>query len=553
MKKIYTLVTVISILVISYSQAQWSTDPDNPGIVSDYQGLQYRVHAFADDNGGVFVFWLDSRNNLGYGERDIYGQHFDADGYALWEEDGRQIIQHYHKINNFDVLRDYNQEIIIGWITKSHLYPYSDSLRFQRIDNDGLKVWGNDLLVSNAAASPNSILSVDDFDIIHNNSGYCLALDITYYGGSNGNRLTKFNSDGVLTGNYDGIPLTASYGNSELVNAFDSGDNMYLFYSSGNGAGAALNCLKTDPQGNSQWGPVNVLDGTSGLSYQFAGISDESGITFIWQGNGVNVENIYARRYNPDGSTGWNGTTLTICDANGSQANFFVKKSGSQYFITWNDGRPGVDPGNFDIYAQKFDVNGNIYWQNNGIEVTSLSTYLPHPKLEFTDDNAIIVCHQATIYGFVAQKVTDNGNLVWDENGNLICTTQFSPFYEEHIELRSGANLIAVWMANNGDGNIYITRIDQSGTIGDQDIPVAPVSVYPNPAKDVISIGLQENKDVSAIFIDDSFGRRIFYSEPVIWTTEGTISLDLPDLSPGLYFLEIKGDNETVIRKLLIE
>ena len=121
-------------------------------------------------------------------------------------------------------------------------------------------------------------------------------------------------------------------------------------------------CLKLSMTGDTIWGPVNVLSGTSGLNYQFAGFSDESGITFVWQGNGDggSSTNLYARRLDPDGTFAWGGSTTTICAADGEQGRFDCKKSGDNYYITWSDGRPGTEPGNYDIYAQKFDINGNL-------------------------------------------------------------------------------------------------------------------------------------------------------------------------------------------------
>jgi hypothetical protein len=61
---------------------------------------------------------------------------------------------------------------------------------------------------------------------------------------------------------------------------------------------------------------------------------------------------------------------------------FFWKKSGDNYYITWADGRPGTDPGNSDIYVQKFDENGTVHWTENGVLAISLNTYIPYPKFE---------------------------------------------------------------------------------------------------------------------------------------------------------------------------
>ena len=87
---------------------------------------------------------------------------------------------------------------------------------------------------------------------------------------------------------YNGEPEGTQYnfGSSGLYSAFDAADNIYIYYSTGNGAGAELMCLKVNTEGDTLWGPVNVIEGTQGLFYQFSGISDGDGITFVWQGYG---------------------------------------------------------------------------------------------------------------------------------------------------------------------------------------------------------------------------------------------------------------------------
>lgn len=547
-----TISITLSLMIIAIQSAfsQWSSDPANPGVVCDYANVQNELKAFADDEGGIFVFWLDKRNDAGQGARDVYGQHFDMDGYPQWEEDGRQIISHYNRLDWFTVNRMYNGEIIIGWRSTSNGYPYPDTLRIQRLDETGSKVWTNDLVVGYAAPSPISILSVDSYSIIHDNSGYCISLQVIYYGGSNGNRITRFTSDGILNGYINGEPEGTQYyfGGSGLLRSYDAGDNVYLYYSGGNGAGAMLYCLKLNPAGDTLWGPVNVLEGTNGLSYQFSAISDLNGITFVWQGNGVNAENLYARRWNADGTMGWNGTTLTLCDEDGSQGRFYWKPSGQYYYMVWADGRPGVSPGYYDIYAQKFDVNGNLYWAPNGIEVASLNTYIPYPEFEFSDNNSMIVSHQSTIAGFVAQKVLDDGTLAWDADGYQICTPSFNPFYADHIEVQSGNNVIATWSTGGGTGNdnIYITRIDYTGTTGEKKMLQQSLHIYPSPASDHIYFTIPAEMVNPKVMLFDAFGREVKTTNISVSNPENKYMIPLAGLKTGVYLLRVE-DNATVI------
>lgn len=557
MKSKYIFLTSLLAFQLTITFGQWSTDPANPGVVCDAIGIQSNPQAFADDNGGVYVFWIDKRLSDPYAH-EVYGQHYDANGYALWEEDGRLILSHSNKINWFNASRIYNGEIIIGWLTA--IEAGTDSLRIQRLNDDGMKMWENELIVANAGITPNYILGMYGYFIIHDNSGYCISIGTVYFGGSSGNRITRFSSDGVLTGLYNGEPegTQYNYGSSGLQSAFDAADNIYIYYSTANGAGADLMCLKVNTAGDTIWGPVNVLAGTQGLYYQFSGISDAEGITFVWQGNGEGgaSPNLYSRRLNADGSFAWISSTLPICALDGAQGIFFWKKSGDNYYITWADSRPGTSPGNYDIYAQKFGKNGTVYWSENGVLTSSVNTYLPYPEFDLNEDNSMVICHQSTSAGYVVQKVLDDGTVVWDENGHQVCIPTFNPFYGEHVEVFTGNKVISVWAKSNpigGSDDIYITRVDNSGTIGVAELKTEKTQIFPNPATNEVIVVLAENSKDAVVRLIDITGKEVVRKIVATRAPDNRLRISTSDLESGTYVICIERENEIVSHKLIVK
>ncbi len=557
MKSKYFILTSLMAFQIAIVSGQWSTDPENPGIVCDAAGTQSNPQAFADDDGGIYVFWLDNRLNEPY-THQVFGQRYDADGNALWEEDGRLILNHPFKINWFNASRIYNGEIIIGWLTA--VEAGTDSIRVQRLDENGTKMWADELIVANAGITPNYILGFYGYHIIHDNSGYCISIGTVYFGGASGNRITRFTSGGMLTGWYNGEPegTQYNYGSSGLQSSFDAADNIYLYYSSANGAGADLMCLKLNTAGDTIWGPVNVVAGTSGLAYQFSGISDEDGITFVWQGSGEGgtETNLYARRLLADGGFAWNGLTVSVCAIDGAQGNFYWKKSGDNYYITWADSRPGTNPGYSDIYVQKFDESGTVHWTEHGVQAISLNTYIPYPKFELVGDNSMIVCHQSNVTGFAAQKVLDDGTVAWDEDGNLICTPIYNPFYGEHVEVNTGNKVISVWAKTNpsgGSDNIHITRVDDAGTIGISEVKEKQIFIYPNPASAEVYVILPENMTHAEVRLTDISGKEVLRSYPLANNQDHNFRISTSNLVPGTYILHVKSGNETISQKLIVK
>ena len=126
----------------------------------------------------------------------------DADGNELWENGGREIMNYYSTIYGFQVVRTaQDNEMIIG-IHSGITSIAPDSLRFQKLDDNGMKLWANDLLVAKAdGCVGNFFLGFENFSFLRDGSGnYTVNLVPTYCGGSDGCRLSHFNSDGVLTG-----------------------------------------------------------------------------------------------------------------------------------------------------------------------------------------------------------------------------------------------------------------------------------------------------------------------------------------------------------------
>lgn len=87
-----------------------------------------------------------------------------------------------------------------------------------------------------------------------------------------------------------------------------------------------------------------------------------------------------------------------------------------------------------------------------------------------------------------------------------------------------------------------------SRIINDQVNSAEPIdlTLYPNPAQDIIHLNLSGKSFELAQLIDIS--GRVLLSEPV---TEEVLTLDISDLLPGHYFLKVTGGNLTETRRFL--
>jgi hypothetical protein len=536
------------------SNAQWSTDPANPGVVCNLSGNQSSVRAFADGNEGVYVFWLDSRSGA---SREVYGQHFDAAGFAQWETNGRLIVSHPNLISSFTAARYENGDILLGWMTQSPILSQPDTLLIQKLGVNGEKLWSEDLLAASVAEpEPYNIAYLNSFGFAPVNDKYALFFRVAYGFGFIGNRYSYFTSNGEMEGPVNGWPIgpQSGYGSSGFLATADGSGDVILFYSTGNGMGAALMVVRAGDGGAVSWGPVAATEGSSGLNYNFTAASDESGAIFAWQGTGTNSSvDLFMRRISNDGTFGWGGGIHNLCSAEGTQSNLILRRTGTTYYAAWADARPGVSPGWYDIYMQKFDTTGTFLWPQNGIETASFNTYDPVPRMTIDAEGNIVFAFQSNVTGYIGQKVTPDGALPWGPDARLITTTTLMAAQFDHTVVASGDNTIAAWASSYGEASdIFVTRIDEILYAELPETGKLRASLFPNPASDLTELRLPAGSALKQVDIFNTSGSLVHSFKPATTSPDGPFNFSVKGLSPGLYLVKAVTATETLEQKLIV-
>lgn len=92
-------------------------------------------------------------------------------------------------------------------------------------------------------------------------------------------------------------------------------------------------------------------------------------------------------------------------------------------FITWQDNR--VAGGDFDIYAQRIDSDGNMLWSAAAEVICAEAGPQNNPRLvPDGDGGAIITWEDERVAGnrnIYAQRVEADGNQLWAANGEPVC------------------------------------------------------------------------------------------------------------------------------------
>jgi hypothetical protein len=181
---------------------------------------------------------------------------------------------------------------------------------------------------------------------------------------------------------------------------------------------------------------------------------------------------IFAQKVNSNGDPLWTPEGVAICTAEHAQQNIqLVSDTTGGVIIIWEDYR--VAGYYSQVYAQHVISNGQIdpNWLPNGYQVISYQG----SQSEITADTdgrggAIVAWHDTRTSmnpDIYAQRITSQGTLLWNANGQPICTFSGNQYYPQLCADGQGGAYV-VWQdyrTNPDLGDLYFQRIDSSGNL----------------------------------------------------------------------------------------
>ena len=81
-----------------------------------------------------------------------------------------------------------------------------------------------------------------------------------------------------------------------------------------------------------------------------------------------------------------------------------------------------------------------------------------------------------------------------------------------------------------------------------EDFATNQIKVFPNPASSIINIENLDDHVIDKVAIFDSVGKKVL--DDMVCVTN-YLAIDIGSLLPGIYFIEITTDNETVRKKII--
>ncbi len=465
---------VSSLIMISCAPiliAQWTSNPAENTAITTMTGEQALPKIAVASNGDAYVSWFSNDA----GNYDVRLQRLDHDGNMLWSQNGIVVSDEPQDswITDYDLTVDPSGYAVV---TFTDIRTGQSNPVGYRVSPDGDMMWG-----------PTGILLAND-----NNFDPSPKVCVTPLGNSifawqsypdSGNslvRLQKVSPSGQLLWG-DGIVLSESgvdYTAPYLLPA--ENDYAYLVWHKQTGPYYAPNrglyVQKLDVNGSFLWASAAEVYApvpSSPVVYLQMCRDDSGGIVFSWYRayDGTHFQ-CYVQHMDTDGTitmpaNGVIASTSTARNHMYPAPAFLSQTQEVVLFFSEQD----LNQNMRGMYAQKFDLQGNRLWGDEGKVLIGLSN---NDYLLFSadgKDNQGICIYQAAVFGTMDAKIQavmldDEGNFVWPQHFIDLCTYQSQKLHNVMTHYYMG-QWVAVWQDQRADfGDIYAQNIQPDGTLG---------------------------------------------------------------------------------------
>ncbi|MCD4818621.1 MAG: hypothetical protein K8S23_08000 [Candidatus Cloacimonetes bacterium] len=461
----------------------------------------YSFASVTDNNEFFYFFWQDSRNA---NPNTIFMQKVDINGTTLFPED-LNIYSTDIELINIDAVYTSDNNLAMSW--KESNYD-QNLLKSLKLDTSGYQLF--------------------EPIIIYNNNNYCNKIEIIsgsnddywieWYVGLEGYFLQHINESGVLAFN-SGLFICnpINYINNSAIR-LTSDDKVFIGWLDEESSTNFLYAQIVDELGNFQF----LDDGLvihSGAAWEVSNLNiipHENNPFFIWQNSGYHKQ-ISVQSLNVNGTPVFEKNGIFVTNSHHIGGYDVDNQNNNFYIITKNF--------EFRAVAQSFDSYGNLLWNENGVFVTNSDNVQIFVQISiqdgfsytgWTEYNGDFTNPEYNIY---AQKIDENGNLLWDETGVLITDREGDNVINEIL------GRCYIWTNEDfPDYNIYAKQVDENGITSidwdENGTPISEAVGNQNQPK-----GIQIPQGYLIIWLDnledDIYGQIITEEGNVLWQQDG--------------------------------
>jgi hypothetical protein len=428
---------------------------------------QERPVIISDGAGGAIVAWEDYRGAASpYGPTNIYAQRVYSDGLAAWTLNGIAVSLAPDDQGRIQMIGDGEGRAIVAW---RDWRGGTADIYAQRLSAGGEAVWASDGIPLCAAADGQYWPT-----IAADGAGGAIVAWEDYRNGAADVYAQCVHADGTVAWTADGISLTVAAGDQVSPKAAgDGAGGAIVVWEGGCGAEPGICAQRVNADGALAWPADGVwLSQELGLHPQITA-DGEGGAIAAWQVGNWGDADVYAQRVYADGTVAWTENGVALCLAPGGQINPVLRGDGAGgAIVAWQDERTGEsDP---RVYAQRIYADGTVAWATDGIQVTTGADDRQwYPDIASDGEGGAILAWGGTtaptVRHIYAQRLSDEGALLWGGGGLLVCgvTGMFGGGQDlPHLAANEVGRAIVVWDDNRrwykeDELDIYVQRIGE--------------------------------------------------------------------------------------------
>lgn len=249
------------------------------------------------------------------------------------------------------------------------------------------------------------------------------------------------------------------------------GANIYIAWNDNRNGNQDSYLIKFDSSGNELWEGDKKIDVTSQSADQIVpalNAATSTGDSYIaFQDNRSGNWDIYAHRYDTNGNAIWaQEIKINTDSANADQYNPAIGlDADNNIYISWQDNREG----NYNIYLHKFDPDGNALWANEIRVNTDVSSEISHlaPQIALDSNSNIYLAwadNRADNYDIYLHEYNPDSTPAWPAEIKINTDTTIADQTSPALTIDDSSNIYIAWTdARNNHNDIYSQKCDSEG------------------------------------------------------------------------------------------
>ena len=195
-------------------------------------------------------------------------------------------------------------------------------------------------------------------------------------------------------------------------------------------------------------------------------VNDGNGGAIVaWIDQRSGLREIYIQRFDAAGNALWNSNGLPVSVGGGNKTTLKMTKcDNGDVAIAWIDSRNS----DYNIYAQRLDINGNILWTANGVQVCAQPVFFSltsPPGIVSDQNNGLLISWDDTRSGFgvYMQRLLSDGTVSWTTDGIAVTNTTA---LGQNMTADGNGGAVVLWKDSRpGTPGLYAQKIDGSGNL----------------------------------------------------------------------------------------